>query len=286
MIPSRSEFVSVRGLRYHVRRWGPPDAPMLFLCHGWMDVSATFGPVAERLAPALQVLVPDWRGFGETEWPQDGYWFADYVADLDALAELYSPGKPILLAGHSMGATAVCHFAGLRPERVAKLAVLDGLALPDGDPKNIVKAYRRWLDAVQSPPETPSYRTFDELAGRVQKRHPHLDAERCRFIANCWGKLEDDGRVRLQTDPKHLLNMPRTYQQAESDAIWSQIAAPTLFIDGGASVFRKTLPAGESERRRAQFRNRREVLIDNAGHMLHFEAPEALAARLAEFFGG
>ncbi len=286
MIPSRSEFVSVRGLRYHVRRWGPADAPMLFLCHGWMDVSATFAPVAERLAPRLQVIAPDWRGFGESEWPQDGYWFADYVADLDALAEHYSPDRPILLAGHSMGATAVCHFAGLRAARVAKLAVLDGLALPDGDPKNIVAAYRRWLDAVQSPAETPSYRTFDELAGRVQKRHPHLDAERCRFIARCWGKLEEDGMVRLQADPKHLLNMPRTYLQEESDAIWAGITAETLFVDGGASVFRKTLPAGEFARRRALFRNRREVQIDNAGHMLHFEAPEALATRLLEFFAG
>lgn len=286
MITSRSEFVSIRGLRYHVRRWGPADAPMVFLCHGWMDVSATFAPVAERLAPKLQVLAPDWRGFGETEWPEDGYWFADYVADLDALAEYFSPGQPILLAGHSMGATAVCHFAGLRPARVAKLAVLDGLALPDGDPKAIVSAYRRWLHTVRNPGKTPSYKTFDELAGRVQRRHPHLDAERCRFIAHCWGKLEGDGLVRLQADPKHLLNMPRTYLQTESDTIWAGITAETLFVDGGASVFRRTLPTGELARRRALFRNRREVQIDQAGHMLHFEAPEALAARLAEFFAG
>ena len=286
MNPSRSEFVSVRGLRYHVRRWGSVDAPMLFLCHGWMDVSATFAPVAERLSPHLQVLAPDWRGFGESEWPEDGYWFADYVGDLDALAEHYSPGRPILLAGHSMGATAVCHFAGLRPDRVAKLAVLDGLALPNGDSRNIVSAYRRWLDALQNPPETPSYRSFEELAGRVHKRHPHLDVERCLFIAHCWGKLEEDGRVRLQADPRHMLNMPRTYLQADSDAIWAGVTAETLFIDGGISVFRKTLPADEIARRRALFRNHREVEIDNAGHMLHFEAPEALAARLKEFFAG
>ena len=240
----------------------------------------------QRLAPRLQVLAPDWRGFGETQWPQDGYWFADYVADLDALVERYSPGQPILLAGHSMGATAVCHFAGLRPERVARLAVLDGLALPDGDPRNILAAYRRWLDAVRSPAHTPSYNSFDELAGRIQKRHPHLHAERCRFIARCWGRQEADGLVRLQADPKHLLNMPRTYLQAESDALWAAITARTLFVDGGASVFRKTLPAEEVARRRALFRDHREVLIDDAGHMLHFEAPEALAARLAEFFAG
>ena len=283
MTSSRSDNILVRGLRYHVRRWGPADAPMLLLMHGWMDVSATFEPVAERLAPRLQVLAPDWRGFGETDWPQDGYWFADYIADLDALVDHYSPDHPVRIAGHSMGATAVCHFAGLRPHRVSQLAVLDGLALPDGDPAAIVPTYRRWLDAVRRGSNAPTYRSFEELAVRVQKRHPHLSAERCRFIARCWGRQGTDGRVHLQSDPKHLVNMPRTYLQAESDAIWAQVTAPTLFVDGGASVFRKTLPHGEVERRRALFRDRREVQIDGVGHMLHFEAPEALADRLLAF---
>jgi pimeloyl-ACP methyl ester carboxylesterase len=284
MTTSRSDHILIRGLRYHVRRWGAAEAPMLFLMHGWMDVSATFEPVAERLASRLQVLAPDWRGFGETDWPQDGYWFADYVADLDALVDHYSPGQPVAIAGHSMGATAVSHFAGLRPHRVSRLAVLDGLALPDGDPANIVATYRRWLDAVRRGSDTPTYRSFDELAARVQKRHPHLGTERCRFIARCWGRQGTDGRVHLQSDPKHLINMPRTYLQAESDAIWSQVTAPTLFVDGGASVFRKTLPDAEIARRRALFRDRREVQIDGVGHMLHFEAPEALADRLLAFF--
>jgi pimeloyl-ACP methyl ester carboxylesterase len=42
MNASRSEFLDIRGLRYHVRRWGRPGAPKLFLLHGWMDVSASF----------------------------------------------------------------------------------------------------------------------------------------------------------------------------------------------------------------------------------------------------
>ena len=122
---SRSEFVRIRGLRYHVRRWGDPGAPMIFAAHGWLDVSATFDALARQLLPQFQLLMPDWRGFGHSEWPQDGYWFPDYVADLDALVAHYAPSDaPILLAGHSMGAQVVSLYAGLRPERVAKLAIL------------------------------------------------------------------------------------------------------------------------------------------------------------------
>lgn len=284
MIESSSEFVSIRGLRYHVRGWGAASAPLLLLVHGWLDVAATFTPVAEALADAgLRVRIPDWRGVGDSEWPQDGYWFPDYVADLDALVDHYSPGAPIFLAGHSMGATVAAHYAGLRPERVSRLAILDGLFLPDGDPKTIVRRYRRWLDRIKAPAKVPEYAAFEELAGRVLKRNPKLGAERAAFVARCWARQDADGLVRLQSDPKHLLEMPRTYLQAESDAMWSLITADTLFIDGGESIFLKSQPA-EIARRRAQFRSHREVSIPGAGHMLHFDAPEALAAHLAEQF--
>ena len=47
--PSTTERVPVRGLEYSVRRWGPADAPKVFLLHGWMDTSATFQFVVDAL---------------------------------------------------------------------------------------------------------------------------------------------------------------------------------------------------------------------------------------------
>ena len=44
----------------------------------------TFQPLVEHLLDRWQVLLPDWRGFGYSEWPQDGYWFQDYVGDFEA----------------------------------------------------------------------------------------------------------------------------------------------------------------------------------------------------------
>ncbi len=43
-----------------------------------MDVSASFRFLVDALA-AWHVLVPDWRGFGLSATPADGYWFADCV---------------------------------------------------------------------------------------------------------------------------------------------------------------------------------------------------------------
>ncbi|MGQ0502388.1 MAG: alpha/beta fold hydrolase [Panacagrimonas sp.] len=284
MSTSRSDFLSVNGLRYHVRRWGPDDAPKLFMAHGWMDVSATFEPVARRLAPQFQVLMPDWRGFGETERAPGGYWFPDYVSDLDIIIDHYAPGAAVFLAGHSMGAQVVSLYAGSRPQRVSRLAILDGLFLPDGSLEQVPQRYAKWLDHLRALPPAPSYDSFAELARRVLKRHPGLDAARSEFITRCWGRQDADGRVRLRSDPRHLLEAPRPYRQDEASALWSAVTAQTRFIDGGASGFRNGLPAEERDRRRAHFRHHSVTVIPDAGHMLHFDVPERLAEELLRFF--
>jgi pimeloyl-ACP methyl ester carboxylesterase len=283
MSTSRSEFLRVRELRYHVRRWGDPAAPMVFLLHGFLDVSATWQPVAEGLLPQFQVLAPDFRGFGHTEWPQDGYWFPDYVGDFDVIADHYSPTAPLRLVGHSMGAQIGSLYAGLRPARVQQFVCLDGLFLPDMEAAIAPKRFRRWLDELKELPQQKAYASFDDLAGRIQKWHPELTPERAAFVARCWGREDGRGRITLCADPKHRLAGPGLYKAEESAAIWREITAPTLFIDAGKSQFGKAIPPAEVERRRACFRNWRSAVVPNGTHMLHFSAPEETARHIREF---
>ncbi len=285
MHESRSEFIRIRELRYHVRRWGDAGAPKVLLLHGFMDVSATWQPVAEGLLPKFQVLCPDFRGFGNTEWPADGYWFQDYVGDVEAIVDHYSPAEPILLVGHSMGAQVAGLYAGLRPARVKKLVCLDGLFLPDMEPKLAPKRFRRWLDELKELPQQKTYASFDELAERIRKQHPDLPPERAGFVARCWGREDGHGRISLCADPKHRLSGPGLYRNEESMAIWREITAPTLFVDGGLSQFRNAITPEETARRRACFRDWRAVVVERGTHMLHFSAPRETARCVADFLG-
>jgi pimeloyl-ACP methyl ester carboxylesterase len=279
-----SLYLRLRGLRFHLRCWGAETAPLLIYCHGWLDTTATFADVGERLGERFRVVALDQRGYGYSEWPADGYWFHDYVADLDALVDRLSPEAPVRLAGHSMGSQVASLYAGLRPARVSKLAVLDGLFLPDMPAASAPRRFGRWLDQIKAPERSKTYSSFEDLAGRVRKQHPQLSMERALFVARGWGAADGEGRIRLLADPRHRLDMPTLYRNAESEEIWKLIAAPTLFVDAGASAFDKVLSPEQKVARRACFRDRREVVIPDAGHMLHFDAPEATAQALLDFF--
>jgi len=280
MSQGSSRFVRLRGLRFHLRAFGAADAPLLVLLHGWLDTSGTWVEVAAKLGERFHVVAFDQRGYGHSEWPSDGYWFPDYLADLDALLDHLAPAAPIALVGHSMGGQIASVYAGLRPERIGKLAVLDSLFLPDMPATQAPRRVKSWLDQVKAAPRERTYASYEELAQRVKKQHPQLSDARALFVARGWGAADAEGRIKLLADPKHRRDMPLLYRSAESMEIWKSITAPTLFVDGGASAFAKAISPDEKALRRACFATHQATVIPGAGHMLHFDAPQAAAEAL------
>ena len=288
MKPSQSHFHDIRGLRYHVRTWGDPGAPRMFLLHGWMDVSASFQFLVDGFSREWRVIAPDWRGFGLTEWTHEGYWFPDYYADLEALLDLYQPGEPIRLVGHSMGGVIASVYAGVRPERVMRLASLEGLGLTRHTPDQAPVRYAQWLDQLKDPPGFRPYRAFDAVAARLRKNNPRLSGERAAFLARHWAKQIDTGEIVLVSDPRHKIFNPYLFRIEEAIACWRRIAAPVLLVSGKLSEMparMKDTPEQLAERKGA-FRDRREVELEDAGHMMHHDQPGRLARLIEEFFDG
>jgi pimeloyl-ACP methyl ester carboxylesterase len=290
MKPSASRFVDVRGLRYHMRTWGDPSARKLVLLHGWMDVSASFQFLVDALTREWHVLAPDWRGFGLSAWPQDGYWFADYIADLDALLRALAPDERVALAGHSLGGNVALMYAGIRPAAVERVVSLDGFGIPAEDAGSAPGKFARWLDALHSPPELAAYRSLGAVADRLQKNNRRLSRAKAEFLAAHWGESMPDGTARLRADPRHKLPFPAVYRLEEVFAIWRRIAAPVLWVEGADSAISRWLagggdPGGEVARRLGEIPHARLVTIADAGHMLHHDQPEATAHALESFLG-
>lgn len=286
MKKSESLFLDVRGLRYHVRRWGDPQAPVLFMLHGWMDVSASFQFVVDELCGDWCVIAPDWRGFGDTQWSgAQSYWFPDYLADLDSLLRQLQPEKPVRLVGHSMGGNVASLYAGIRPQRVSHLVNLEGLGVAMRPPEEAVARYERWLDELAAPVSFRTYPDFETFAQRLMARNPRLSPERAEFLARHWGRESESGEIVLRGDPAHKRVNPIPYRLHEAMACWRKVAAPVLWVEGSDSqaAQRLNLSAEDIAERRACFASIQCATIADAGHMLHQEQPEALA-RLIESF--
>jgi pimeloyl-ACP methyl ester carboxylesterase len=294
---ARSLWFDVRGLRYHALLWGElADAtaarPLRVMMHGWMDVGASFQFVVDGLDPASPVLAADWRGFGRTANPgADAYWFPDYVGDLDALLDAVSPHAPVDLMGHSMGGNVVMGYAGVRQARVRRLVNLEGFGMPDVQADDAPARLQRWLDELKTPDRLRDYDSLDAVAQRLRQTNPRLQPARAAWLAAEWAEEVQPGqtgtRWRLRADPAHKRVNPIPYRAAEAVAMWRRITAPVLWIEGRDS----RPPAAWSDRYpRAEFEARlgvvpllQRVMIEDAGHMLHHDQPEAVAGAIEPF---
>jgi pimeloyl-ACP methyl ester carboxylesterase len=291
---STSQFVAIRGLRYHVRSWGSAGAPKLFMLHGWMDVGASFQFLVEALTRDWHVIAPDWRGFGRSEWCANGYWFADYLADLDALLDHFSADEPARLVGHSLGGNVVMLYAGVRPKRVARVVSLEGFGIPADSSDRAPSRYAKWLDALGQPPAFRPYPDLAAVANQLQRNNPRLSRDKAEFLAGHWAKAQPDGSACLESDPRHKLPTPTVYRMEEVIAVWQQITAPVLWVAATESFIPKWLgahPEGEAatdglaavRARIAHVPHGRLVSVDAAGHMLHLDRPDAVAAAIEPF---
>jgi pimeloyl-ACP methyl ester carboxylesterase len=280
----RHETVELRGVSHHVTRWGPDGAPPLVFLHGWADTSDTFQFVVDAFRAEHAIVAPDWRGFGRSAWNGGPYWFPDYFADLEALLDRYLPGRPATLVGHSMGGNVASLYAGIRPARVARVVNLEGFGLPRARAEEAPGRYARWLDQLAEPPTFPRFDAVEDFAAVLARRNPRLPPERALFVARSWCTRLPDGAYTLAADPAHKLVNPVLYRREEAEECWRRCVAPTLLVLGARSEFRGGLGEdGSDERFRALFRQLTLETLDDAGHMLHHERPEAVAASIEAF---
>ncbi|MDY7578049.1 alpha/beta hydrolase [Herbaspirillum sp. RTI4] len=289
MKSSRSEFLDVRGLRYHLRQWGEPGMPVLFMLHGWMDVSASFQFLVDELQRDWYVIAPDWRGFGLTQYPAtDAYWIPDYLGDLDAILHHYSPERAVTLVGHSMGGNVASLYAGTRPERVRKLVNLEGFGLREIAASKAPARYARWLEELRQPQQLAPYASQADVARRLQKNNSHLTDARAAFLSQHWAAPDAQGQWTILGDPAHKRINPVLHRLDEMEAFWRAIRAPVLCVEAQESSLwqwfgEKGGAREEIDRRIAWLADARFLMVADAGHMVHHDQPALLAKAIEDF---
>jgi len=114
------------GISMNVALAGPEDAPPVIMVHGFPESHRTWRGVAPLLGDRLQLIMPDLRGFGDSDRPQEvaNYATDTLVADIFALADALEVDR-FALVGHDWGG-AIAWAAALRGNpRIERLAIVN-----------------------------------------------------------------------------------------------------------------------------------------------------------------
>lgn len=246
----------------HALHRGDPSGPTLVLLHGgganarWWDDAAV--PLAER----ARVVALDFRGHGESEFP-DALEVGAFHRDLEALLDHLGARDPILV-GHSMGGQVALDVAARRGAR----AVVAVEVAAGGGERDRTRL-RRALAARRS------YRTREEAIARFRLLPPSrgVSEELRRRIAERSVREESDGRFGFRFDPRWFGLPPAPSEPREA------IRCPVLVVRGGESSI---LTAEGARGLASVLPSARLLEIAGAGHNAHLEQPgEFLRATLA-----
>ncbi|MFG2329574.1 alpha/beta fold hydrolase [Streptomyces sp. NPDC048604] len=267
-------------------RGGPADdlgpasdsasASGVLLLHGLMGRASHWAPTARWLSARHRVIALDQRGHGRSAKPAGGPFTREaYVADAAAAVEQLGLG-PVTLVGHSMGALTAWQLAAERPDLVRALVVCDMRASALG-----AASQREWADWFRSwPVPFPTLAAVRKWFGEDDPWVERPNPARGEFFAEVMTESADGWRPVF--DPAQMLTSRETWVH---DAHWdslAQVRCPTLVVRGL-----------DGELGRAEAQEMVRVLphgayaeIPDAGHLLHYDHPEAWREAIEPFLNG
>ncbi len=271
--PTSNNYFSQR-LRLHFVDWGNEDAQPLLMIHGGRDHCRNWDWVAHAFRNDYHILAPDLRGHGDSDWMVGGnYNTLDYVYDIAQLLHQNTTG-PVKIIAHSMGGSVALTYAGLYPESVSRLIVIEGMGpspkmLKESKELPVEKRLTDWVDGMRSSSgRMPKrYNTLEEALARMQSENPHLSAEQARHLTVHGSIRNEDGTYSWKFD-----NYVRNFSPAQLPPksvfhLYGRITCPTLLIRGTESWASDP----EKDGRMQYFRNARVENIPNAGHWVHHD---------------
>jgi pimeloyl-ACP methyl ester carboxylesterase len=264
--------IEVNGIGLEVQDVGS-GAPVLLL-HGWPDSGRLWRHQVPALTGAgFRCIVPDLRGFGESDKPDDvaAYALPNLVGDVAGLLDQMGIGRAHVI-GHDWGAALAWVTASLLPDRVDRLVAISvgfpaafAAAGYEQREKSWYMLLFQFRDVAEQWLSMDNWRNFREWS-----RHPDAD----EVIATLEKGALTPGLnwYRANVAPETLLTGPPPLPpvQAPTMGVWSsgdvalteaQMTSSQQFVSGDWRYER----------------------VDGVGHWVPVEAPETLNRLLVDF---
>lgn len=209
---------------------GRQGQPLLVALHGWLDNGASFLPLAPHLE-AFHLVCLDLPGHGHSDHKHTPYVFVDWLDDLHQIVQAAGWARFTLL-GHSLGALIASAYAGVFPEQVERLILLEGLG-PLSQPDEEVPGQLRRAILNRSRTRERAASGFASLEEAVAARCKVADISAAAARLICERQLEARaGRWYWRSDPRLRDLSPLRMSEGQAQALIRAIACPVLFIRG------------------------------------------------------
>lgn len=261
-----------------VKTWGDPGNPAIIALHGWQDNAGTFDRLASLL-PDFYWIVPDLPGHGKSEHRGKGaeYTLWAYCPEVMALADAMSLDT-FILVGHSMGGGIANLLAGLYPERISKLILLDIIGVVTSALEDTVMHMRA---AVQQRVEQPLRKAglYSSLELAIAARAKRgITAEAASLLAARGVKQGDDGYF-WGHDQRLILKRTLSLNEEQMALFLQAIDCPVLVIASREAVVREAV----IQKRVALVKNIQMEKL-SGGHHQHLDGDvEAIATLMGSF---
>jgi pimeloyl-ACP methyl ester carboxylesterase len=257
MTPELKSARLANGLRLpYVERGDPSGIPVVLL-HAFADSWRSFESVLPRFPRSIHALAATQRGHAEADRPSCGYGLAEFSADVGAFLDAVGLEAAVIV-GSSSGGYVAQRFAIDHPERTLGLVLI-------GTPRSLrdkptAAEFARTVAGLRDPIDPVFVREFVQstVSGAVP----------AAFLENMIGES-------LKV-PAHVWNATvHGLLEAVPPTETGLIAAPTIILWGDRDAF---LPRGDQEGLAAAIPGSRLVVYEGAGHAVHWEEPERVAA--------
>ncbi len=284
------------GITLNVAAAGPDDAPPVILLHGFPESHRTWRDIAPRLSDRFRLIMPDLRGFGGSDRPEDldAYRTDKLLGDLFALADVLGVGE-FALVGHDWGGAVAWAAAIAGNPRITRLAIVNSphpfifqKSLIDDPPQ---RAASQYITAFRTPgfEKAVEKNGYDWFFEKTFGGHVALslidDSEKARYIAD-WSRPGALAAMLNWYRASQMVVPPPGAGAPLPDWLLrfsKKIAIPTLVVWGMRDP--ALLPV-QLEHLDEVVENVRIVRLAGAGHFAPWEAAEDVANALAPFLAG
>jgi lipase len=252
----------------HLHEWGDPTAPALVCLHGVNAHGRRFRRLAEeRLATRFRVLAPDLRGHGFSDW--DPPWTIATHAH-DVLETLDAAGvRHATFVGHSFGGRLVLELAVLDSQRIERAALLDP-AIQILPHVGLDFAERERLDHSYSSPEEA---ILARLESGTRTPRPFVEEDVEEHLVH-----HPDGRFRYRYCQSAVVSMYGELCTPPPPPETMHAQTLLLYADDFGLVRDEQVEAY-----RAALSDRLEVATVPGGHLVYWDAHDAMAGALDRF---